>query len=84
MRAQNNATNQTMAATYANNMQTMQNANSMYQNQAQQQFAQFQQTQGINDANRHLSAQAFGQAIQGNDVLVFPAGQQSPYFYGGV
>jgi hypothetical protein len=73
-----------MAAMNANNFHTMHNINSMYQNQHQQQFAQNQQTQAINDANRHLYAQAWGQAIQGNDVIVWPAGQPNPSFYGGV
>jgi hypothetical protein len=83
MQAQNRNA-QTMAAMNANNFHTMHNINSMYQNQHQEQFAQNQQTQAINDANRHLYAQAWGQAIQGNDVIVWPAGQPNPYFYGGV
>jgi hypothetical protein len=71
---------QTMAAMNTNNFNTMHNINSVYQNQQQQQFAQHQQKQAINDANRHLHAQAWGQAIQGSDVIVWPAGQPNPYF----
>ena len=62
------------------NFNTMNQINAGYAAQAQDQLQDRMQTRAVNDANKHLYAQAFSANIQGDDWALFPAGQTTVKF----
>jgi hypothetical protein len=71
-------------------LQAQSDSSQAWRNAATNQYASYQQTQQqrldqhrINDANRHVDAQAWSLAAQGNTVLEVPFGGGDPRFAGG-
>jgi hypothetical protein len=88
----NQARNQvlnTQAAMIADNQNSMNYRNNIYQQNYQNQFAHGQQVQAQNSGNRQMYNQAFSVVIQGGSAYVDPAGNSNPagqdngFWYGG-
>ena len=82
----NQARNQvlnTQAGMIADNQNSMNYRDNLYQQNYQTQFAQGQQLQAQNSVNRQMYNQAFSDVIQGGSDLLKPAGQNNRFWYGG-
>jgi hypothetical protein len=81
--AQNQVLN-TQAAMIADNQNSMNYSNNLYQQNFQSQFAQGQLVQAQNSGNQQLYNQAFSVVEQGGTAFVKPFGQPNGFFYGGI
>jgi hypothetical protein len=81
--AQNQVLN-TQAAMIADNQNSMNYRNNMYQQNYQNQFAHRQDVQAQNSTNQQVYNQAYSVVAQGGSAWVKPAGQNYGFSYGGV